>query len=446
MKANKCICSSCPNEDTCQLEKGGFCFTHVRIIENDYQFEQVDNHGCLPPFPDLRTLFMCRSNLSNSELPQRVLCCQDEDFCNSIESTPWFDDSFFTDANQTESDSSFKLTMFGGSNFITTINSKSVFDSKKNFVISQKSAHGNSRSRSVKKECESSSRMDSGLHRLAEKTLAMDVHLEKVIGSGRYGEVWLGNYKGEKVSVKIFLSHQENSFFRELEIYSSFLTINNNILRFIGADITSKNHTTELILVTEYIEYGSMYDYLENNPLTNIRQMLSLMNSLANGICYLHEEINSVICPKVPISHRDIKSKNVLMRSNFTCCISDFGLSLKKTHKINKETYNYRVGTKRYMPPEILSQTLEVDSFESFLFADIYSLGLVFWELFNCLRFNESRNFHQIPFHDLVSNDPSYEEMNDVVCIKKKRPNFDQQFLLNNPDYLVSIQNPHKFD
>lgn len=259
----------------------------------------------------------------------------------------------------------------GGSNFITTINSKSVFDSKKNFVISQKSAHGNSRSRSVKKECESSSRMDSGLHRLAEKTLAMDVHLEKVIGSGRYGEVWLGNYKGENVSVKIFLSHQENSFFRELEIYSSFLTINNNILRFIGADITSKNHTTELILVTEYIEYGSMYDYLENNSLTNIRQMLSLMNSLANGICYLHEEINSVICPKIPISHRDIKSKNVLMRSNFTCCISDFGLSLKKTHKINKETYNYRVGTKRYMPPEILSQTLEVDKFESFLFADM---------------------------------------------------------------------------
>ena len=60
-KANKCICSSCPNEDTCQLEKGGFCFTHVRIIENDYQFEQVDNHGCLPPFPDLRTLFMVSS-------------------------------------------------------------------------------------------------------------------------------------------------------------------------------------------------------------------------------------------------------------------------------------------------------------------------------------------------------------------------------------------------
>lgn len=35
----------------------------------------------------------------------------------------------------------------------------------------------------------------------------------------------------------------------------------------------------------------------------------------------------------------------------------------------------------RYMAPEILDETINTQSFESFKRADIYSLGLVFWEL-----------------------------------------------------------------
>lgn len=35
----------------------------------------------------------------------------------------------------------------------------------------------------------------------------------------------------------------------------------------------------------------------------------------------------------------------------------------------------------RYMAPEILDDTINMSSFESFKRADIYSLGLVFWEL-----------------------------------------------------------------
>lgn len=31
---------------------------------------------------------------------------------------------------------------------------------------------------------------------------------------------------------------------------------------------------------------------------------------------------------------------------------------------------------------------------------------------------------YQLPYHDLVPNDPSYEDMREVVCIKKQRPSF----------------------
>lgn len=40
-----------------------------------------------------------------------------------------------------------------------------------------------------------------------------------------------------------------------------------------------------------------------------------------------------------------------------------------------------RVGTKRYMAPEVLDNTLCANSFDAYMQADIYSLGLVFWEM-----------------------------------------------------------------
>ena len=42
---------------------------------------------------------------------------------------------------------------------------------------------------------------------------------------------------------------------------------------------------------------------------------------------------------------------------------------------------NNRVGTKRYMAPEVLDNTINKEHFECFKRADIYSFGLVLWEI-----------------------------------------------------------------
>lgn len=42
---------------------------------------------------------------------------------------------------------------------------------------------------------------------------------------------------------------------------------------------------------------------------------------------------------------------------------------------------NPRVGTKRYMAPEVLNETIRMDVFESYKQTDIWALGLVFWEI-----------------------------------------------------------------
>ena len=42
---------------------------------------------------------------------------------------------------------------------------------------------------------------------------------------------------------------------------------------------------------------------------------------------------------------------------------------------------NPKVGTKRYMAPEVLDDSIQMDCFESFKRVDIWALGLVLWEI-----------------------------------------------------------------
>jgi serine/threonine protein kinase len=42
---------------------------------------------------------------------------------------------------------------------------------------------------------------------------------------------------------------------------------------------------------------------------------------------------------------------------------------------------NTRVGTKRYMAPEVLEESLNRNHFQSYIMADMYSFGLILWEV-----------------------------------------------------------------
>ena len=84
---------------------------------------------------------------------------------------------------------------------------------------------------------EQSSGSGSGLPLLVQRTIAKQVQMERSIGKGRYGEVWLAKWRGDNVAVKVFHSVDETSWFRETEIYQTVLMRHDNILGFIAADI-----------------------------------------------------------------------------------------------------------------------------------------------------------------------------------------------------------------
>lgn len=86
---------------------------------------------------------------------------------------------------------------------------------------------------------------------------------------------------------------------------------------------------------------------------------------------------------KPAIAHRDMKSKNILVKSGGACAIADLGLAVRYDSATNSVDIppNPRVGTKRYLAPEVLDESINMHHFDSFKRADIYALGLVLWEI-----------------------------------------------------------------
>lgn len=197
----------------------------------------------------------------------------------------------------------------------------------------------------------------SGLPLLIQRTIAKQVSLSECIGRGKYGEVWRAIWHGENVAVKIFFSRDEESWKRETEIYSTILLRHENILGYIGSDMTSRNSCTQLWLITHYFPLGSLYDHLNRTALSH-HQMLMICKTIASGLVHLHTEIFGTE-GKPAIAHRDLKSKNILIRMDNSCVIADFGLAVTHTQSDGKIDFgsNFKVGTKRYMAPEVLDDT-----------------------------------------------------------------------------------------
>jgi len=82
----------------------------------------------------------------------------------------------------------------------------------------------------------STSTMGPALPLLMQRTLARQITLEEMIGTGRYGSVHRGKWREDYVAVKIFSANDERSWFREIEIYQTVCLRHENILGYIAAD------------------------------------------------------------------------------------------------------------------------------------------------------------------------------------------------------------------
>ncbi|XP_075950667.1 bone morphogenetic protein receptor type-2-like [Anarhichas minor] len=288
-----------------------------------------------------------------------------------------------------------------------------------------------------------------GLHNLnmmeaagSESSLDLDnLKLLELIGRGRYGAVYGGSLDERPVAVKVFTAANRQNFLNECSIYRLPLLEHDNIARFVAADErTGPEGRTEYLLVMEYYPHGSLSRYLgvQTNDWVN---SCRLAHSVTRGLAYLHTELFKGDLYKPAVSHRDLNSRNVLVKADGTCVIIDFGLSMKLTgnrparNGEEENTAISEVGTIRYMAPEVLEGAVNLRDCESALKqVDMYSLGLIYWESFmRCTDLfpGESVPEYQMAFQAEAGNHPTFEDMQVLVSREKQRPKFPEAWKEN---------------
>ena len=73
--------------------------------------------------------------------------------------------------------------------------------------------------------------------------------------------------------------------------------------------------------------------------------------------------------------------------------------------------------------------------FRGFLQSDMYSFGLVMWEVLRRTQLDDtsdSADDYALPYHMDVGPDPSFEEMRKVVCVAQRRPDIPDKWQQNN--------------
>ncbi|RIA78715.1 kinase-like domain-containing protein, partial [Glomus cerebriforme] len=126
-------------------------------------------------------------------------------------------------------------------------------------------------------------------------------------------------------------------------------------------------------LVLEYANQGNLRVFINtknnNEGSFEWKERVRLAIQIAEGLLYLHEELN--------IAHRDLHTKNILI-NNGDIKISDFGLSKNLDSKMSSKNNLYGI------LPFIDPYKLKNMKFELNKRSDIYSLGMVLWEISSC--------------------------------------------------------------
>ncbi|XP_057832834.1 L-type lectin-domain containing receptor kinase IX.2 isoform X1 [Cryptomeria japonica] len=131
----------------------------------------------------------------------------------------------------------------------------------------------------------------------------------------------------------------------------------------------------QLLLVYEYMSNGSLDRHIfpkrgeeEERQVLQWSFRYKIASEIAIALLYLHEEWDECVV------HRDIKSSNVLLDSNFSAKIGDFGLARMVTHDRLIQTTR-AAGTLGYLAPECVASGKTSPQ------SDVYSFGAVALEI-----------------------------------------------------------------
>ncbi|KAL0407102.1 UNVERIFIED_CONTAM: putative LRR receptor-like serine/threonine-protein kinase [Sesamum latifolium] len=202
------------------------------------------------------------------------------------------------------------------------------------------------------------------------KTATHDFNVANKLGEGGFGPVYKGTLEdGRVVAIKqlsVASRQGKTEFLAEIATISAVQ--HRNLVKLYGCCIEGDKR----LLVYEYLKNKSLDQLLfgaEGKSLyLDWATRYDICLGVARGLAYLHEE------SRVRIVHRDVKASNILLDSDLTPKISDFGLA--KLYDDTKTHISTRIaGTVGYVAPEyaMLGRLTEK--------ADTFSFGVVALEI-----------------------------------------------------------------
>lgn len=215
--------------------------------------------------------------------------------------------------------------------------------------------------------------------------------------SGRHSRIYRGIYKQRDVAIKLISQPEEDESLANLlekqftsEVALLFRLRHPNIITFVAAC----KKPPVFCIITEYLAGGSLRKFLHQQEPHSVPYNLVLKFSLdiARGMQYLHSQ---------GILHRDLKSENLLLGEDRCVKVADFGISCLETQCGSAKGFT---GTYRWMAPEMIKEKHHTKK------VDVYSFGIVLWELLTAL----------IPFDNMTPEQAAF-----AVSQKNARPPLD---------------------
>lgn len=195
-----------------------------------------------------------------------------------------------------------------------------------------------------------------------------DFKEENILGDGGSGRVYKALFHGQLVAAVKRLKSGKLDAEKEFENEIAWLRVikHQKVISLLGFCI----HNETKFLVYEMMHNGSLESQLhgpsQGSALTwNIRMKIAL--DIARGLEYLHERCNP------PVIHRDLKSSNILLDSNFNAKLSNFGLAV--AHGLQNKNNTNLSGALGCVAPEYLIDGKLTDK------SDVYAFGVVLLEL-----------------------------------------------------------------
>ncbi|XP_005104380.1 serine/threonine-protein kinase Chk1 [Aplysia californica] len=184
----------------------------------------------------------------------------------------------------------------------------------------------------------------------------------QTLGEGAYGEVKLAVCQATQECVAVKIIHVTHKAVEEnvkKEICILRMMEHKNVIKFYG--YRKANEVQYLFL--KYASGGELFDRIEPDVGTNLREALRYFHDLIEGVEYLHSR---------GVCHRDLKPENLLFDENDVLQITDFGMATIFRHQGQERELNRMCGTKPYTAPEVLrGRPYKAEP------ADIWSCGII---------------------------------------------------------------------